>query len=143
MPRNISFFLTTEPIRNRTKTVTRRLGWKNVKRGEILNACVKCQGLKPGEKIEKLCKIRVTDARPEPLNFMESQDDLVRDLMEVWNDVDYPKDYGDTEAVKEGFPNMTGAEFVGMFCENMKCQPETKVTRIEFEYINEKAKEAQ
>lgn len=141
MPRNISFALTTEQIRNRTKTVTRRLGWKNLKKGDILNACVKCMGLKKGEKPEKLCQIRVVDVRLEPLNFMESQEGaarFVKDLMDFWNDVDYPKDYGNTEAAKEGFPNLTGSEFVGMFCENMRCEPETEVTRIEFEYLEEK-----
>lgn len=61
MPRNISFALTTEQIRNRTKTVTRRLGWKNLKVGQVLNACVKCMGLKPGEQIQRLGQIRVVD----------------------------------------------------------------------------------
>jgi len=31
MPRNMSFMLTTEQIKNRTKTVTRRLGWKKAR----------------------------------------------------------------------------------------------------------------
>ena len=54
MPRNMSFSLTTDQVRNRTKTVTRRLGWwknKHGKRllqvGDIVNACVKCMGLQP------------------------------------------------------------------------------------------------
>jgi len=47
MPRNISFALTTKQIRNRSKTVTRRLGWLHIKKGDVLNACVKCMGLKP------------------------------------------------------------------------------------------------
>lgn len=117
MPRNISFALTTDQIRNRTKTVTRRLGWKNLKKGDILNACVKCMGLKKGEKPEKLCQIRVVDVEFEPL----------------WALAGTP--YGTLEARKEGFPAMTGKEFVSMFCENMRCQPETEVTRIEFEYL--------
>lgn len=37
MPKNMSFMLTTERVRNKTKTVTRRLGWQNLKRGEIIN----------------------------------------------------------------------------------------------------------
>ena len=64
MPRNMSFMLTTEQIRNRTKTVTRRLGWQFLKTGDVLNACVKCQGLKPGETVERLCQIRVTSVPP-------------------------------------------------------------------------------
>jgi len=49
--RNMSFFLTTDQIRNKTKTVTRRDGWLFLKPGDIVQACVKCQGLKKGEKI--------------------------------------------------------------------------------------------
>ena len=126
MPRNMSFMLTTSQIINQTKTVTRRLGWKFLKPGDVLNACVKCQGLKQGEKIQRLCQIRVKDVRRELLSEMVP-----------------PKNYGMAEAYREGFPNLTGAEFVGMFCENMRCEPDTEVTRIAFEYINEKAKEAQ
>lgn len=117
MPRNISFFLTTQQIRERTKTVTRRLGWKFAKIGDVLNACVKCQGLKKGEKIDRICQIRITDVRREPLSKM------------------YATVYGRDEARKEGFPDMWGCNFVDMFCKNMKCEPETQVTRIEFEYI--------
>ena len=117
MPRNISFALTTDQIRNRTKTVTRRLGWKNLKAGDVLNACVKCMGLRKGEKPERICQIRVADARQEVLENMDLEA------------------YGKIEATKEGFPHMTGSEFVGMFCENMKCEPSTTVTRIEFEYL--------
>jgi len=36
MPRNISFALTTQQVRNRTKTVTRRAGWLFLKAGDIL-----------------------------------------------------------------------------------------------------------
>lgn len=121
MPRNISFALTTEQIRNRTKTVTRRLGWKNLKPGQILNACVKCMGLEPGEKIERLGQIRVVSVKQERLSNM------------------FVDPYGRDEAAREGFPGFTGTEFVEMFCKHMKplygCV--TEVTRIEFEYVDE------
>lgn len=138
MPRNISFALTTDQIRDRSKTVTRRIGWKFLKRGDILNACVKCMGLKPGEKIERLGQIKVIDVRREPLDFMDTtgaahpngdREFLMNDL------VDYPDDYGNEEAKKEGFPYMTGSEFVTMFCEHMGGSPVQEVTRIEFEYL--------
>ena len=57
--RNISFMLTTEQIINRTKTVTRRNGWKNLKKGDLLCGARKCMGLRPGEKMERLSTIRV------------------------------------------------------------------------------------
>lgn len=117
MPRNISFALTTDQIRKRTKTVTRRLGWKNLKPGQILNACVKCMGLKPGEKIERLGQIRVVDVRQESLSQLFGQ-------------------YGLEESRKEGFGDQSGHKFVSMFCQHMGCERDQVVTRIEFEYVD-------
>ena len=119
MPRNISFALTTDQIRNKTKTVTRRLGWKNLKRGDILNACVKCMGLKPGEKIERLGQIRVVTANRESLSLMDDTQ------------------YGRADAAKEGFPQMSGREFVDMFTSHMGGERNQLVTRIEFEYMED------
>lgn len=118
MPRNISFALTTKQFRARTKTVTRRLKWLNVKAGDVLQGVEKCQGLKQGEKVVKLGLIRVTDARREPLQRM----------------IDDPE-YGQAEASLEGFPDLTGEQFVAMFCKNMKVDPSELVTRIEYEYL--------
>ena len=119
MPRNISFSLTTKQFRDRSKTVTRRLRWDNVKVGDILMGVEKAMGLKPGEKMVRLGPIRVTDARNEPLQLM----------------IDDP-DYGKTEAAKEGFPEMSGAEFVAMFCKHMKVVPSYAPKRIEYEYVD-------
>ena len=124
MPRNMSFMLTTQQIRDRTKTVTRRLKWTHVKPGDILNACVKCQGIKKGEKVQRLCQIRVTDVRREALDKIDDTTDI-------------PWSYAITEVTKEGFPSMSGCEFVTMFCENMKCDSSTEVTRIEFVYVKD------
>lgn len=48
MPRNMSFTLTIEQMRARTKTVTRRKGWAFLKPGDLVWAVVKGMGLKPG-----------------------------------------------------------------------------------------------
>jgi hypothetical protein len=120
MPRNISFALTTEQFKKQTKTVTRRKGWKFLKPGDILNGCVKCMGLKPGETIERLGQIRVVTARRESLF------DMVADLSGK---------YGKEEAAKEGFPEMSGPDFVEMFCQHMGGRCDQEVTRIEFEYM--------
>ena len=112
MPRNMSFMLTTKQIENKTKTVTRRLGWWFLKPGDILNACERCQGLKKGQKINKLCQIQVISTRTEHLNMITLDD-----------------------CKKEGFPHLTPWEFVRMFKGEMDCKGYPEVNRIEFEYV--------
>lgn len=112
MPRNISFFLTQQQIRDKSKTVTRRDGWKFLKIGDVLNACEKCQGIGKGNKIVKICQIKVVDVRFEPLYNITPEDVL-----------------------REGFPNMTKFDFIDFYMEHNKCQAHDIVTRIEFEYL--------
>lgn len=126
--KNISFHLTTAQIRQSienvraglkpVKDVTRRLGWKDAKVGDRLQACVKCQGLKPGERLEKLCVIEVTSVKQEP---------LLR-LIQF-------KRYGFTEVRREGFSGLSTREFVAMFCKHMGCERNQTVTRLEFSYV--------
>lgn len=122
MPRNMSFSITTEQMRNRTKTVTRRLGWSFLKPGDVVNAVEKAMGLKPGEKIKRICQIRILDVRREQL----------ADMLDG-------VDYGFQETTLEGFPEGTDKHwpsvFVDMFCRAMKCKPETEVNRIAFEFV--------
>jgi len=112
MARNMSFMLTTEQIKNKTKTVTRRIGWWFLKPGDILNACEKCQGLKKGEKVKKICQIGVVSVRTDWLKAIDSN-----------------------ELKLEGFPSMTVADFIDMFCKHNKCRPGSIVNRIEFMYL--------
>lgn len=113
MPRNMSFMLTTEQVRNKTKTVTRRNGWWFLKPGEQLNAVEKCQGLKKGEKVKHIHPIVVVSATPEKLM------DITRE-----------------EVIREGFPDMLPCQFVKMFCISHKgVTPESVVNRIEFGYV--------
>lgn len=118
MPRNMSFSLTTPQTRAKAKTVTRRMGWLKLKPGELLNACVKCQGLKLGETVERICQIKVTSVRRERLSMMTER-----------------PTYGERECVLEGFPELTPAEFVSMFAASHGCTTGAEVTRIEFEYL--------
>lgn len=110
--------LTTQQVRQRTKTVTRRLGWWNLRTGDLLQACVKCMGLKKGESPELLAVIRVVNVRSERLS----------DLFHCR--------YGDSEAKKEGFPELTGKEFVEFFQRHQPVNDEQIVNRIEFEYVD-------
>jgi hypothetical protein len=111
--RNISFFLTTPQFRAHTKDVTRRLGWLNLKDGDVLMAVEKAQGLKKGEKIKELGRIIVIKPRREPLNAITQH-----------------------EVIREGFPEMSVDAFIDFFCKSHKgCTPETIITRIEFKHL--------
>jgi hypothetical protein len=114
--------MTTDQILAGTKTVTRRIGWKFVKKGDLLLPVKKCMGLKAGEKHSVLREpIRVTEARQERLDRM---------LLDM--------DYGFDECAKEGFGRHPTycwpSEFVRMFCSMNPCSLEQVITRIEFEY---------
>jgi len=110
--RNMSFSETTAQIRDSSKTVTRRLGWTFIRPGDVVMACVKCQGLKKGQKVEKIRPLLITQASRERL------DEITFD-----------------EVRKEGFRGHACGYFINMFCRTNKCRPNTIVTRIEFIYI--------
>jgi hypothetical protein len=115
MPRNMSFALTTEQIKNRTKTVTRRFGWWFLKQHDPLNAVEKAMGLKKGEQLIHLAKIRIVSARGEPLSAI-TQDDCI----------------------KEGFPDLTPDDFIEMILKHYKIRYRNAFcNRIEFEYIED------
>jgi hypothetical protein len=113
--RNMSFSMTTEAVRNQTKTVTRRLGWDFLELGDLLCAVEKCQGLKKGEKVQRLAVIRVVSTRWERLFDMGRN--------------------GPLECAREGFPDLSPCEFTAMFCRANQCGPGVDVNRIEFEYV--------
>jgi hypothetical protein len=128
--RNISFALTTPQVRESyvrvrrgerpLKDVTRRRGlwWSCVlKPGDLLCAVEKSQGIKRGGLV-RLRTIRVVSVETERLDIMIGTE------------------YGDAEAIREGFPEMVGAAFVQMFCRHMGGDRTQVVTRIEFEYVD-------
>jgi hypothetical protein len=114
----MSFMLTTVPARTKTKTVTRRLGWWNLKPGDRVQQVVKGMGLKKGEKVERIHVIEIVSTRAEPLDRLTSE----------------PL-YGVQEVIREGFPELTPHQFVSMFCHHNACSPSTPVNRIEFNYL--------
>ena len=121
--RNMSFALTTSQLKDRSKDVTRRLGWEFLKPGDLVQPVLKAMGLKPGEKIVRLgAPIRIVSVRRERL------DRMLTDL-----------DYGIDEVRREGFelhPTYRWpSEWVQMFCNTHKgCTPASLITRIEFAY---------
>lgn len=113
MPRNMSFSMTTEQFRDRTKTVTRRFGWWNLKAGDVVRGVEKAMGLKKGEKVKPLGMIRILSVRDEPLSAITTGDCRL-----------------------EGFPDMPPVEFVEQLCSATGKRPTDLVNRIEFEYVD-------
>lgn len=121
--RHISFALTTEQVRNRSKTVTRRIGWKDLKPGTLLQPVEKAQGIPKGGTVKKIGgPIRVVDVRRERIDRLETE-----------------PAYGYDELRKEGFPLdlVSPVEFSAWFQKTHPYQPDFMVTRIEFEYVKE------
>lgn len=117
--RLMSFSLTTEQMRRREKTVTRRLGWDSIKAGQLICAVEKGMGLKKGETVKRIGVLRVVRVRKESLLALI-----------------YDEEYGLEEVRREGFLNMTPLEFVEMFCQHNKVEKSRRVNRIEFEHVS-------
>lgn len=117
----MSYFLTTQQFIDYIKDITRRLGWKNLKANDQYTAVKKSQGLKHGEKIQRLDECICISNEPEPLN------EIIRRP--------YRNGNKRSEMEREGFPEMTAEEFVEFFCKHMKVTPETTVNRIEFRRV--------
>lgn len=114
MPRLMSVSLTEAAVRDRSKTVTRRVGWLNLKSGDRLTLCRKVMGRRNGEPLVRIVDVEVVSARREAL-YLITADDVVR----------------------EGFPDMSTWEFVDFFCSTHNgCLPSSVVTRIEWRYID-------
>lgn len=114
----MSFSLTEPQIMARMKDVTRRDGWAFLKPGDHVMACRKCMGLAPGEKIYRLVEIEIVTNRREPLCRL----------------VDEPA-YGLAEVIREGFPEMTPADFVRFFLKSHKSlNIDDPISRVEFKY---------
>ncbi len=110
--RNMSFSMTEQALVSGAKTVTRRLGWKNLKPGDRVCAIRKGMGLRPGEKVVRLAEIEITDVRREPLVAITSDD-----------------------VKKEGYPDMSANEFIAAFERAIGCDEKDDVTRIEFRVV--------
>lgn len=70
-------------------------------------------GRKPGEPLERLGVIEIVSNTPERLDAMAESD-----------------------SAREGFPELTAAEFVAMFCDHQRVKPDQIVNRIEFRYVD-------
>jgi hypothetical protein len=116
MSRLMSVTLTEQAVRDRRKTVTRRLGWTHLKPGEQITLCRKVMGRKKAngtvEPLVRITEVEIVSVRREPLSSI-----------------------GPGETALEGLPDMTPDAFVEFFCKAMRCTPDTAVTRIEWRYL--------
>src|SRR4051812_45221439 len=74
MSRLMSVSHTERAVRERRKTVTRRLGWRFLKPGDHLTLCRKVMGRRSGEVLIRIAEVEVTSVRREPLSAMTDAD---------------------------------------------------------------------
>lgn len=109
----MSVALTEQAVRERRKTVTRRLGWKHLKPGDRLILCPKTRGVKREDRVE-LAEVEVRSVGREPL-----------------------RNVTDADVRLEGF-SWEREYFMLWFMEHMGItSPETIVTRIEWRYLDD------
>lgn len=114
----MSVALTEEAVRDRSKTVTRRLGWTFLKPGDRLTLCRKVQGRRRQtdltiEPLVRLAEVEVVSVRRERLTAITPED-----------------------VVREGFPDWTTVNFRVFFAQAMKVPSDAEVTRIEWRYVD-------
>lgn len=127
MSRLMSVAFTEAQVRDRSKTVTRRMNWWENKRGarllvpgDRLTLCRKVMGRKPNEPLHRLVDVQVYSVRREPLIRLISD-----------------QTYGRLEMAREGFPGMDPAEFIRRFFEEaQRIHRHSIVTRIEWRYLD-------
>jgi len=117
--RRMTFSDTASHVRERMKTVTRRVGWRFLKPNDLIQAVEKAPGLRKGAPIHALAVLRIRDVRVEPLSR------LVTDA-----------GYAEDELPREGFPCWSRHDFIVKFLRMHRLKTvDTDVTRIEFEYV--------
>lgn len=117
MSRLMSVSLTEDAVVARRKTVTRRLGWWTAKPGDRITLCRKVMGRKRRdgtvEPLVRLAEVEVVSVRREELQSIT-----------------------DADLVREGFAGWDALDWIHWFCEEMRCTPQTVVTRIEWRYLD-------
>ena len=74
MPRLMSVALTEDAVRDRRKTVTRRMGWRMLKSGDRLTLCRKVMGRRKDEPRVRICEVEVVGVRRERLSAISDED---------------------------------------------------------------------
>jgi hypothetical protein len=126
--KNMAFSLTTRQMRDKTKDVTRRVGWAFLKPGDRVCAIVKGQGLKKGEKIERLGIIEIVSNTPEDAGA------LIAPRIKGYKN--YTEHGARREVDREGFPGHSVVWFVQMLIKHNNLDAGDTVNRIEFIHID-------
>lgn len=119
----MSVALTEAAVRGRSKTVTRRLGWRFLKAGDRLTLCRKVQGRRAGEPLVRLAEVEVVDVRRERLIDMPTADVALEAV---------PREH--FVYLVDGQP--PAISWVGWFADQMGISPYDDVTRIEWRYLD-------
>ena len=109
--RCMSFALTVAAVQAGRKDVTRRLGWRHLKPGDVFDGVKRYRGVPKADR-ESLGHFRAVKVSRQRLDRITKR-----------------------EVEREGFAHLRPAEFVAVFCQAMGCQPDATVTRIEFEPV--------
>lgn len=134
--RLMSFAATVPQMRARTKTVTRRLGWCTLRPGDRLLACEKT-GVRVEDRVE-LGVIEVVDVRREPIEAIQDHDSIIEDAEHrIRHGIECDEELRNAECTAEGFPGLSGCEFIDAFCRinGVIGKDVVEVTRIEFRFV--------
>jgi len=109
----MSVALTTDAVRERRKTVTRRMGWEYAKPGDQIQLCEKVMGRRAGQPLVRIALVELTDVSRVRLDTIPPE-----------------------ECALEGLWHMSPDEFVAMFCATHKgATPDGLVTRLAWKYL--------
>ncbi len=130
MPRLMAVSLTEQAVIDRTKTVTRRLGWEFLKPGDPLTLCRKVQGRRRRdgtlEPLVRLAEVEVVsvDRVKLGLSFLGRPDEVAREGVDpaLWATGEW------METVAE--------QWVNWFCREMNVHPSTPITRVGWRYLD-------
>lgn len=139
MARMMSVRFTEDAVRERRKTVTRRKGWWRkdnsplVTPGTELRLVRQAMGLRKGDTVVELARVRVVSVAREPLRLILP---TAMTRLPPNDDQMYTLDaYGKLEMVREGFPGMDPLEFIETYFTPQRVALDDMVTRIEWEYL--------
>lgn len=131
MSRLMSVSHTEAAVVARTKTVTRRLGWRFLRVGDRLTLCRKVQGRRNGEPLVRLAEVEIVSVRREPLVAMTDAD-VAREgvpIVDRWGGQRFDEVYLDTDLP-------TATSWISWFAGEMGVRPYDDVTRIEWRYLS-------